>query len=369
MPEDCIKKVVELDIINALMNIGDAIISEFTNGLDQESKKTNVFLVGKTGAGKSTLTNYLTDVKLKAVGKRGKFTINLEEEKHGRPKIAKSALSQTTFPNKVEYSNTTYWDCPGFDDNKGPLQDIANAYYIKRLFDNLKNVKVVVVIDVADMETKARGLIEVFNQLSELFEGHIEKLFTAVTLIVTKTTWNSIDCQECLMEDIIPVAADMKFKPDAIRLLKYIVNNNKVVAFNSPTKEGNVLNKNYDEIMTAINAAEIIKGSVNVQVSIDSDSKLYAKDLFKSFEYNIGIAMSHFVTSITNDLTKIKGDNIQKVIQFCNWFKDEAVLIKDYPKLIEELSNRLTELKVNLEVMNGVKKVFEGIKFFQKILP
>lgn len=66
------------------------------------------------------------------------------EDYHLRPKIGHESVSMTTIPNKwlskEEFdeclTDIIYWDCPGFEDTKGPFQDIANAFYVKRLFEN-----------------------------------------------------------------------------------------------------------------------------------------------------------------------------------------------------------------------------------------
>jgi len=39
--------------------------------------------------------------------------------------------------------NKYYWDCPGFEDSKGPEQDISNGFYIKKLFSICKKTKII----------------------------------------------------------------------------------------------------------------------------------------------------------------------------------------------------------------------------------
>ena len=53
----------------------------------------------------------------------------------------------TTVPNKWHdaENNITYWDCPGFEDNRGPAQDIANAFFIKNLF-TIPKLKIMLVV-------------------------------------------------------------------------------------------------------------------------------------------------------------------------------------------------------------------------------
>ena len=39
-------------------------------------------------------------------------------------------------PNKwIDSEGNTFWDCPGFNDTKGSVQDIKNGFFIKRIFE------------------------------------------------------------------------------------------------------------------------------------------------------------------------------------------------------------------------------------------
>jgi hypothetical protein len=35
-------------------------------------------------------------------------------------------------------------DCPGFNDNKGVIQDVINGYYIDKLFQGVEKIRIVV---------------------------------------------------------------------------------------------------------------------------------------------------------------------------------------------------------------------------------
>ncbi len=62
------------------------------------------------------------------------------------------------------------WDCPGFGDLAGTEQDIVNAYAIKKVFDNSKNIRVVLVCSYASIEdNRGETLIMILNQLASLF--------------------------------------------------------------------------------------------------------------------------------------------------------------------------------------------------------
>ena len=51
------------------------------------------------------------------------------------PIIGNSVSSSTTVPYPwKDKKNVVFWDCPGFDDNKGAEQDISNALFIQKIF-------------------------------------------------------------------------------------------------------------------------------------------------------------------------------------------------------------------------------------------
>jgi hypothetical protein len=40
-----------------------------------------------------------------------------------------------------------FFDCPGFKDNKGEEYEISNSFFVQRLLDVYKNVKLVLIVD------------------------------------------------------------------------------------------------------------------------------------------------------------------------------------------------------------------------------
>jgi len=80
---------------------------------------------------------------LKATYNEGQGTYVIEAEKIlGDIKISHDPVSETKIPNKCETDEgLIIWDCPGFEDTNGIVQEIANSFYIQRLFEISENIK------------------------------------------------------------------------------------------------------------------------------------------------------------------------------------------------------------------------------------
>ena len=160
-----IKKSIEK--IKASIEVGIDKIATY------EAKEA-VIVIGETGSGKSTLINYLAGAKLTSVKqiKPPRIVIKADQQV-GDIQIVSGAVSGTAVPDKFfdEKTGITYFDCPGFGDTRGPEQDIANGFYIKKVFDVAEKIKVVIVIDANSLNSRAHLIQNISDQLHQLFYG------------------------------------------------------------------------------------------------------------------------------------------------------------------------------------------------------
>ena len=64
-----------------------------------------------------------------------------------------------------------FFDCPGFKDNKGEEYEISNSFFIQRLLDLYKNVKILLVVDESHIsEARADKLPKLIKNLHEAFK-------------------------------------------------------------------------------------------------------------------------------------------------------------------------------------------------------
>jgi len=151
------------------------------------SGKDVILVLGNTGEGKSTLINYLAGCQM-----------SLEKSDLGNVVVAKNPVagighgktSCTSYPT-AHYdpkTNLSYCDCPGFSDNRGPIFDIPNAYAIKRITQEARSIKGVLVLVSYDSIKAARAssLRKTSEILAQLFGGNIQPHVSSIGMIITK---------------------------------------------------------------------------------------------------------------------------------------------------------------------------------------
>ena len=84
-------------------------------------------------------------------------------------------------------SGINIYDYHGFKDTD-PVWDIANAFYIKRLYDTIENVKFVIVVKPEYPTDKFSGLVETIISLELFFGKYLDKVLASITFIVQKST-------------------------------------------------------------------------------------------------------------------------------------------------------------------------------------
>lgn len=148
-----------------------------------------VLVLGNTGSGKSTFTQWIAgdNDKLIAVEVKegtGEYII-VDSNRIGNSTI----FSKTTFPELVidTQTKTAFYDCPGFSDTRSTSNDIAATYFIKRLVDHAKSVKLIFIVSYPSVRKGVdRQEFMKFVKHATDFLKDIEKFQNSIALIISK---------------------------------------------------------------------------------------------------------------------------------------------------------------------------------------
>lgn len=157
-------------IIESLDNI------EFVRG------KEIILLMGATGAGKSTLVNYLLGRKMKIVNGM------MEVEGQTLAEIGKNPMrSQTVHPGVYERDGRIYIDCPGLFDTR-MLEGMWAKLSTQLLIKNSAQIKgIILVVDHASMlAMRGKPLLDLCESLTIFFKD-TQKLSNSISLVITRT--------------------------------------------------------------------------------------------------------------------------------------------------------------------------------------
>ncbi|CAL1300188.1 unnamed protein product [Larinioides sclopetarius] len=212
---------------NAVEEKGDHLIKSTFELLEQGGKEIklldnhrNVILIlGNTGSGKSTFTQWLAGDNTKLISKEtteGSDEYIIEDSN----RISDTTLkSKTIFPELVvdAKTNSAFYDCPGFSDTQGTSHDIAETYFIKTVVDFSKSVKMIFVVNHFSVKKGAdrQDFMKLLRHATDLVK-EIEKFKNSIALVATKVDAYS---RRGLIEDKNVIAAIADFFQEAKQYL------------------------------------------------------------------------------------------------------------------------------------------------------
>lgn len=191
-----------------------------------------VFVLGTTGAGKSTWLNYLMGCRMTLTSSMLSSPIAQAEPSELCPvvpfSIGHTKQSETFLPTialePVALDPLAYCDCPGFSDNRGSEINIANAVNIRRMLQAARSVRVVILISQGTLSIEAgrcSGLTDMLRICTQLFGSAdtIRKHKKSLLLGVTRSHLSTIKEQLQIYlkqgtPEIMQVLADRLFLYD-----------------------------------------------------------------------------------------------------------------------------------------------------------
>ncbi len=176
--------------------------------------KDLVFVIGNTGAGKSTTIGYLMGVEFVSSKMAGRivalpkqlekildpqtnkeYLVDLEGRKY--PLIGhRLGESQTLYPEVFQAGELYLCDCAGFFDTRSEIEGIAASLNLQHAMNAARSIKLLIIINYAELQA-ARGtaftkLIELLSKLFNDFNQIIPNLYWIVSQVPNEIDENDI---------------------------------------------------------------------------------------------------------------------------------------------------------------------------------
>jgi len=301
----------------------------------------SVIIIGNTGSGKSTLLNYLSGMEMSAIPSTSKisnkFVIDVSDQKNVNCiKINHTTISDTTVPNVRLVGDTLFADCPGFSNNRGYGQDIANAYYIKRILRASPRVKVIIVMEIEMFTGRALKFFDLIDLLSEMF-SNITKIQHGMMIMISKVDPNVTTTS--IIEHLKTIRADhiQHLTPVQIRMIDFFINSStKIALFHRPSKIGLLGDTNRQQVMQKLSTFDPID-STTIKISVSDKSKVFVIALLAETNKKIIEINEKLCAHVCDNITNQTNELCKNIYSLIKNFSPETVAIETLDKMIRTL--------------------------------
>ena len=324
----------------------------------EESDDAAVLVCGDTGAGKSTIINYLLGKELFAKERENSYQLVIECT-NPISEIGHQNISTTSVPQKHKLSKLSYWDCPGFEDTAGEVADIINAYAISKIQHTSKKLKILALIEEHNLLSPLRGGIfrELITKLTKMFDNNNESsLADSITLCFTKSgqITEYKDFLLDMLEEIKPGGVHMDQKSK--ELLRLVIEKEKFIKFTQPEEIALIPLLDKESIIQKISNSTFLENTEITPVVSSKTQEFFAKKVMVYFNEKIEQDMSLIFDEICKYITGLEKNTFSNFVD-----KFSAVLAKnDYNGRKESLI--ITQLKELSKDIN-LSKEFEDVEF------
>ncbi|RZF35652.1 hypothetical protein LSTR_LSTR013063 [Laodelphax striatellus] len=377
-------------LVARMLRDGEKVLQKQITHHQLSTREDTVLVLGKTGSGKSSLIQFLTqNPKLQSKKVRsdtGEYIIDDEE------KIGTSATESTTlYPELFNYnSSITFCDAPGFHDSRSSAHEIVSMAVMKSTISRFSTIKILLLENYSSLQygLSKDNFINTLRRLNE-FLINIDKYKDHIVLIATKMpfTYKMADddsaipeliTEEMHIESILEFLSltesslakkvtdninrnENKFYNNVIKLLKSLQTRDKngkavrISVFRRPYKSGPLMNmplleKNKESLLKSIMNLNVVRvGKDDFDFPLSDKAKLYLQCLLKSVS-----------DSYTNRINEVFFKLNEFVTQKIQSFNGYHQLLSD----LESLCNALKDLSRNLDKTRNYDQLFEVIDNF-----
>ena len=339
--------------LNKVSNDTISLIEDGYKIIGEEKSENAILILGNTGVGKSCLAAYMSNARLteKIVNGKKCFELANPEQVPGL-KISDGADSETSIPVKLLIKEDNIikmiiYDLPGFNDSDHH-KEIANSFYIQRIFETRGGLKILLVIPDGDFDNRSINFIRNVEFFVRMFKKP-EVLSKSITLVVSK-----IDVSQRKLENIQAdidklLKSKQSLSPQVRAVITFL--SKSIVLFPKPPlpEEYHSLKNPISETVegeTSLNGFEKREyyvpeaRSMNVVVSEECKKKVLelfsqrSKDLIGSLTKTAGHIekMCEQITNDTNKVVKVNS-NYNKFLSLFSFFSEKENKI-EYKKML-----------------------------------
>lgn len=361
--------------VEELLNAGEEL--DFNGATDL------IIILGSTGVGKSTLAKFIThDPSLQVIQAGNSYVF----KDNGTISIVTSK-SMTLLPNVYKDTETgqILVDCPGFSDTREPKFEIATSFFIKKVMEYAKRVKIVLAENHFSLMTgnDRFGLTRLLKHISELIPN-IDHFRGSMVLIATKVINQGIS-DEAEKEDIISFCSEFardlrieisnhkhnnaSYQRNRENLLKAldVINGDgtgtNLDLFRKPNQVGSpwdspMLLKLYNDIRDSIfqRTPWVDNTNQSYHYTLTMESIVFIKEhLMPNNNINVIAELSKIIDVFTAGVATKLNDtnlNVSEKFQLSTGFKNKFIVAVANIKSLSDLTNIGTELSEFVNMSN-----------------
>lgn len=263
------------------------------------------------------------------------------------------------------------WDCPGFNDTD-VVQEIANSFYIKRLFETTKYLKFILVISEHDLQSKGAQFVQTLASFTKVF-SNVQAIEGSVSLVVTHVAPHK-NAQH-IKNSINKILEQNQQVTDEQKELIGSILNKSFHLFHKPKDEGEM---EAVDLFTPINQSSwyILSNPDMASISVSEKAKACSAGLLSTASNNFNKILGTIAKAIVDASKCLKTDPTSNVfLQNYNIVKDWVPSSIHYkgignhnPAEYFLQLDHLTMLAKLLSSHNQVIGIAEGINILQQAI-
>lgn len=348
-----------------------------------------ILVTGETGIGKTPFSKWITiDNSLLEAAQEVEYGPFLMKDDDGRigSQLTESA---TIYPDLYPKNDSTvYYDFPGFRDTRGPKYELGITYFIRRVVNKAKRLKILFLTDFDAVKRNA-GRQKLTSALDDIcsFIKNVDKFRSSVATVVTKVPkyingddLNDVQIINYINSSITSIKDELKKKAEnacRVQLIEILTKNIGIFRFPDkagPFSEIEILRpgKLHIEDIIANKLTFVKTNEHDFGYSISADSKLFVKVLLykilnsKCAEdvFEMCDRINNKYMELINTVTNIErlNESISVGVAMLDKMSDNDPLI-----FIDKLVHIANRLNLNSISMDSVNNSLEYIAFLLQV--